>query len=109
MEAVLFMEKRSGYDRRINARAWLGRRVDDDSGLQCYYKIRLELGVIMKYPFTSEVKRKGWKMKDLAWYWGVTPRRLSQIAANPGQLHIDALKGLPDFEPHLLNYRIENT
>ena len=75
--------------------------------ITCYYKIRLNLGLIMKYPFSDEVRKKGWKMKELAWYWGVTPRRMSQIAKNPSQMHIDALEGLPEFDPTFLNFRID--
>lgn len=37
-------------------------------------------------------------MKDVAARWGVTPRRLSQIAAEPKQKDWDALAGLPDLK-----------
>jgi hypothetical protein len=46
--------------------------------------------------FTKLVKAKGWKMQDVAERWGVTPRRMSQIAKEPGQKDWDAVAGLPD-------------
>ena len=76
--------------------------------LKCYYQTRLELGLTMKYPFTDEVRKKGWKMKDLAFYWGITPRQMSNIAKDPTQLHIDALNGLPEFDPTFLNYSLDS-
>lgn len=45
--------------------------------------------------FTAQAKAKGWAMKAIAERWGVTPRRMSQIAANPKQKDWDALAGLP--------------
>lgn len=47
--------------------------------------------------FTNWAKVRGWKMKEVAKRWGVTPRRMSQIAADPKQKDWDALNGLPDF------------
>jgi len=46
--------------------------------------------------FTKDVKAKGWTMKRVAARWSLSPRRLSQIAKNPGAIHKDALAGLPD-------------
>ncbi len=46
-------------------------------------------------PFTKEVKAKGWRMKDVAKRWGITPRRMSQIATDPKPIHWDAAAGLP--------------
>lgn len=45
--------------------------------------------------FTKAIKKKGWKLKEIAVRWGLTARRLSQIAAEPSALHLDALSGLP--------------
>lgn len=45
--------------------------------------------------FTEQAKVKGWSMKAIAERWGVTPRRMSQIAADPKQKDWDALTGLP--------------
>ena len=44
----------------------------------------------------AEIKRKGWKIKEVATRWGVTPRRMSQILKNPSYMHIDAIDGLPN-------------
>ncbi len=46
--------------------------------------------------FTKAVKSKGWQMQEVAERWGVTPRRMSQIAKNPTQKDWDAFAGLPD-------------
>jgi hypothetical protein len=75
--------------------------------IYCYYQYQLKLGLIMKYPFTQAVHDKGWKMQDLAHYWGITPRQMSNIARNPTQLHIDAVRGLPQFEDKYLTFRID--
>ena len=45
--------------------------------------------------FTTTIRAKGWLSKELAARWGITPRAMSRIAANPKQVHWDALKGLP--------------
>lgn len=45
--------------------------------------------------FTMEVKRKGWKMKELALRWQLSTRRLSQIADDPKPRDWDAVAGLP--------------
>ena len=45
--------------------------------------------------FTKQAKAKGWPMKAIAERWGVSPRRMSQIAAEPKQKDWDALNGLP--------------
>lgn len=46
--------------------------------------------------FTRTVKAKGWQMQEVAERWGVTPRRMSQIAKEPTQKDWDAVAGLPD-------------
>ena len=46
--------------------------------------------------YTAKAKAKGWSMKAIADRWGVTPRRMSQIAADPKQKDWDALEGLPN-------------
>jgi hypothetical protein len=46
--------------------------------------------------YTTQIKSKGWKMKEIAERWGVTPRRMSQISANPKQKDWDAMQGLPE-------------
>lgn len=48
--------------------------------------------------YTAAAKAKGWAMKDIAERWGVTPRRMSQIAADPKQKDWDALAGLPNLK-----------
>jgi len=48
--------------------------------------------------FTSKAKAKGWPMKAIAERWGVTPRRMSQMAAEPKQKDLDALEGLPNLK-----------
>jgi len=45
--------------------------------------------------FTEKAKAKGWRMKAIAERWGVSPRRMSQIAAEPKQKDWDAINGLP--------------
>lgn len=45
--------------------------------------------------FTKQVKAKGWKMNQLAERWGVTPRRMSQIAKDPSRKDWDAIAALP--------------
>ena len=49
----------------------------------------------MSHKFTTLAAAKGWANRDLAERWGYTPRHMSRIAANPSDLHLDALKGLP--------------
>lgn len=48
--------------------------------------------------FSKEAKAKGWKMKDIAERWGVTPRQMSNIAAKPSWKDWDALDGLPNLK-----------
>lgn len=50
----------------------------------------------MTADFTLAVKAKGWQMQEVAERWGVTPRRMSQIAKAPTQKDWDAVAGLPD-------------
>lgn len=45
--------------------------------------------------FAKQARAKGWTIKDLAERWGITPRRLSQIAKAPSQRDWDALAGVP--------------
>ena len=47
-------------------------------------------------PFTAQAKANGWKMKDIAKRWGILPRQLSRVAANPSQRDWDSLAGLPN-------------
>ncbi len=44
----------------------------------------------------ADIKRKGWKIKEVAARWGITARRMSQILKNPTYMHIDAIYGLPN-------------
>ena len=44
----------------------------------------------------KQARAKGWTRDELAARWGITPRRVSQIAKAPEQIHWDALAGLPD-------------
>jgi hypothetical protein len=46
--------------------------------------------------YAKSIRAKGWTQKDLAERWGITPRRLRQIAAAPAQWDWDALNGVPD-------------
>ena len=41
------------------------------------------------------IKDKGWKIKEVAERWELTPRRMSQILADPSYKEIDAIYGLP--------------
>lgn len=43
----------------------------------------------------SVIKSKGWKIKDVAERWELTPRRMSQILKEPSYKEIDAIYGLP--------------
>lgn len=52
--------------------------------------------VFVMKPFTKSIRDKGWTMKAVAARWGISPRWLSQIAANPSQRDLDAAAGLPD-------------
>lgn len=45
--------------------------------------------------FTKKLKQKGWTLKELAERWGLQQRQMSNIAADPKQIHWDALLGLP--------------
>ena len=45
--------------------------------------------------FTASLQKRGWKSKEVAERWGITAVRMSQIAAKPSQLHVDAVNGLP--------------
>ena len=46
--------------------------------------------------FTEQAKAKGWTNKAIGERWGLKPRQMSNIAAEPKQIHLDALKGLPN-------------
>ena len=46
--------------------------------------------------YVKELRRRGWTARELAERWGVSPRRISQISANPSRKDWDALEGLPD-------------
>ena len=46
--------------------------------------------------FVKLLRQKGWTAQKLAVRWGVSPRRISQIGANPTQKDFDALEGLPE-------------
>ena len=43
----------------------------------------------------DEIKAKGWKIKEVAERWSLTPRRMSQILGDPSRMNIDAIYGLP--------------
>jgi len=58
------------------------------------HKTKPNWNIIRMYKFTETAKDKGWRMVDLARRWGVTPRQMSRIAANPDQRDWDALSGL---------------
>jgi hypothetical protein len=45
--------------------------------------------------FVKKLREKGWKAKDVAARWGISPSRIAKIAANPSQRDWDALRGLP--------------
>jgi hypothetical protein len=47
---------------------------------------------------TAAIKSKGWRMKDVAERWNITPRQMSNIAKTPKQIHWDAVAGLPKRE-----------
>ena len=47
--------------------------------------------------FKDDLKSKGWKMKDVAERWGISPRQVSNIAKNPTTRDWDMLDGLPDY------------
>ena len=49
--------------------------------------------------YMKAARAKGWARDALAERWGITPRRLSQIAKAPTQWDWDALAGLPVREP----------
>jgi len=49
----------------------------------------------VRHDFTLRVRDKGWTMVELAARWDILPRQMSNIAANPKQVHWDALIGLP--------------
>ncbi len=49
-----------------------------------------------KHQLIITAKLKGWLGVELAERWGMTPRHISRIAADPSQIHIDAVNGLPD-------------
>ena len=46
--------------------------------------------------FVRKLREKGWSAKEVARRWGISPRRLSQIAADPSLRDLDALDGLPN-------------
>ena len=50
----------------------------------------------MTNDLTIVIKSKGWQAKEVAQRWGITPRRMSQIAAAPTQRDWDAVNGLPE-------------
>lgn len=46
--------------------------------------------------YVKQLRAKGWKAKEVAERWGVSPRRISQISEKPSRKDWDALDGLPD-------------
>lgn len=61
------------------------------------YVLRIDARMLREMnEFTAKAKAKGWSMKAIAERWGVTPRRMSQIATEPKQKDWDALEGLPN-------------
>ena len=50
----------------------------------------------MAHEITKLAFSKGYTSQELAERWGVTPRHLSRVAANPYKMMIDAVNGLPD-------------
>jgi hypothetical protein len=44
--------------------------------------------------YVKQLRAKGWTAQELAKRWWVSPRRISQIGANPTQKDWDALAGL---------------
>ena len=45
--------------------------------------------------FTQKAYELGWKMKDIANRWDISPRQMSNIAKKPKTRDYDALNGLP--------------
>jgi hypothetical protein len=48
------------------------------------------------HKFTEQAKLKGWTNKAIGERWGLESRQMSNIAKKPKQIHLDALKGLPN-------------
>ena len=57
--------------------------------------------------YVKELRRRGWTARELAERWGVSPRRISQISANPSLKDWDALKGLPEEHDQKLESKSE--
>lgn len=45
--------------------------------------------------FKDKIKAKGYTKTDIQKRWGVKDRQYYYILANPKQIHIDAVNGLP--------------
>ena len=45
--------------------------------------------------FKESIKAKGYSKSDLMDRWGIKERQYYYILANPKQIHIDAVNGLP--------------
>jgi len=77
----------------------MGRDCDKERlSFSLYKRIEVYYYTVMKREMTEFVKKlraKGWTAQALAKHWGVTPRRISQIGANPKQIHWDAMEHLP--------------
>lgn len=47
-----------------------------------------------KHTYTRAMHDKGWQLKELAVRWGIKPRSMSNLAANPKLVHWSAMDGL---------------
>ena len=70
------------------------------------HEIVWELGdlhtVSHRVDFKQELKDKGWKMKDVAARWKITPRHVSNIAKTPSLRDWDAIDGLPEYNEDIM-------
>ena len=84
---------------------WEGvfRAIEHEAG--DYVKELLEWAVqSRRIDIKADIKSKGWKMKDVASRWGITPRQMSNISASPGMKDWDAVDGLPQFDEEVHVY-----
>lgn len=64
---------------------------------ECLYEL-MELETVgHRKGFKRELQLKGWKMKEVASRWGVTPRQMTNIAKEPRTRDWDMLDGLPKY------------
>lgn len=63
----------------------------------------------IKHKFTMKIRKKGWEAKDVAKYWGITPRHIARVAIKPSKRYLRALDYLPKLPDVIGNDEVDTT